>query len=388
MNAWLRVGECLALLAWLLGSVETGAAGVQQNGAQKVWTLTSGSEMYRLAQRNGVLSLDYFGPAANAPKEIGTGKTPPRPELAGEAEGESLAGDAMQLVDEKTNSPGAGIEVLTLTLRHRRLPLQEVVQYTACGDTGVFTREITLKNMGAAAIAVASVPSLSLELSKGDYTLRHLYGSWGEEHQLATETLTGGGRTFGSVRGRSSNGFAPWVSLRNEDEKIEYLAEMAWSGNWDMQVSRQPGTEPSVLADEPVTITMGMHWDFGGGLNLAPGASYVLPKVEFTASRGDLDDVTNQMHSYQRRFVFPASQINRPPLVQFNSWYPFQGKMNVIDMERLADVASELGAEMFVLDAGWYNHTDWSKELGDYEPDPKAFPKVSRSCQTMCARKA
>ena len=375
INAWLRVGQCMALLAWLLGGVAAGAANVQHDGAQRVWTLTSGAEMYRLAERDGILSLDYFGPAADAPKEISTGKTPPRPELAGEAEGESLAGGAMQLVDEKTNSPAAGIQVLTLTLRHQRLPLELVAQYTACGDTGVFTREITLKNTGDAAVAVASVPSLSLQLSKGAYTLRHLYGSWGEEHQLATETLNGGGRTFGSARGRSTNGFAPWVSLRNEDEKIEYLAEMAWSGNWDMQVSRQPGTEPSVLRDEPVAVTMGMHWDFGGGLNLAPGASYVLPKVAFTASSGDLDDATNQMHSYQRRFVFPASQINRPPLVQFNSWYPFQGKTNIADMERLADVASGLGAEVFVLDAGWYNHTDWSKELGDYEPDPKAFPK-------------
>ena len=119
---------------------------------------------------------------------------------------------------------------------------------------------------------------------------------------------------------------------------------------------------------------MGVHWDFGGSLNLVARTSYVLPKVAFTASRGDLDDVANQMHRYQRQFVYPQSQANRPPLVQFNSWYPFQGKVNVVEMERLADVASGLGVEVFVLDAGWYNHTDWSKELGDYEVDPKAFP--------------
>jgi alpha-galactosidase len=53
---------------------------------------------------------------------------------------------------------------------------------------------------------------------------------------------------------------------------------------------------------------------------------------------------------------------------------PFPGKVNIIDMRRLADVAATLGAEVFVLDAGWYNHVDWSKELGDHEPDPQAFP--------------
>jgi alpha-galactosidase len=29
---------------------------------------------------------------------------------------------------------------------------------------------------------------------------------------------------------------------------------------------------------------------------------------------------------------------------------------------------------VFVQDAGWYNQVDWSKELGDYQADPKAFP--------------
>jgi alpha-galactosidase len=369
-----QVWQIVGSLFWLLGSMEAVAAGIEHNVAHKTWTLTSGAEMYRLADRDGVLSVDYFGPAAGAPNGASGTPTLVRQELVGEAEGQTLSGNAMRLVDEKTNSPASGVQVLTLTLRHKRLPLDIVAQYTAWGDTGVFTREITLKNTGDAAIEVASALSLSLELPRGGYTLRHLYGEWGEEHQLATETLNGGGRSFGSASGRSTNGFAPWISLRNEDDKTEYLAELAWSGNWDMRVSRQPGTEPSVLREQPVMLSMAMHWDFGGSLNLARGATYILPKAAFTTSSGDLDDVTNQMHSYQRQFVFPRSHANRPPLVQFNSWYPFQGKASLGDMERLADVASTLGAEVFVLDAGWYNHTDWSKELGDYEPDPHAFP--------------
>ncbi len=307
------------------------------------------------------------------PETAGQPKTV-REELGGQAEGESFSGDSWQMAGAQTTSPATGVQVLTLTLHHKRLPLDLIAQYTAWGDTGVFTRELTLKNTGSAVLHVAAIPSLSLELPQGDYTLRYLYGGWGEEHQLATEKLNAGGRSFGSTRGRSTNGFAPWVSLRNEDQKLEYLAELAWSGNWDMHVSRQPGSEPATLREQPVEVSMGVHWDFGGGLNLAGGASYALPRVAFTASTGDLDDVTNQMHRYQRRYVFPPQPANRPMLVQFNSWYPFQGKASLGDMERLADVASTLGAEVFVLDAGWYNHTDWSKELGDYEPDPNAFP--------------
>jgi len=72
--------------------------------------------------------------------------------------------------------------------------------------------------------------------------------------------------------------------------------------------------------------------------------------------------------------VHPKVATNDPLLVQFNSWYPFPGKMTVDEMKRCADVAVELGAEVFVLDAGWYNQKDWSTELGDYRVDRVAYP--------------
>jgi alpha-galactosidase len=49
--------------------------------------------------------------------------------------------------------------------------------------------------------------------------------------------------------------------------------------------------------------------------------------------------------------------------------------MNIEEMKRCAALAAKLGAEVFVLDAGWYNKKDWSRELGDYKADPIAFPQ-------------
>jgi len=43
-------------------------------------------------------------------------------------------------------------------------------------------------------------------------------------------------------------------------------------------------------------------------------------------------------------------------------------------MKRCADIAKELGAEVFVLDAGWFGSKDWGRELGDWTPNPTAFP--------------
>jgi hypothetical protein len=64
-------------------------------------------------------------------------------------------------------------------------------------------------------------------MGKGDDTLRYLYGSWGEERQMATEKLDPGVRQIGSHTGRSTNGFAPWqfLVLRKELHLLYYQGE-------------------------------------------------------------------------------------------------------------------------------------------------------------------
>jgi alpha-galactosidase len=373
-GADMRAFKIVALLSLAFASWDVALAGsvsIDPNGG--AWTLISGSDAYRLVKKGDHVEVGYFGPShqvSTASHEVPLLAS----DLSGWAEGESLNADNFHVAAVETKSLQTGVESLRLTLRHLSLPLEVNSVYTAWGSTGVFTRQLTLKNTGDRVISVASCPSLSLPMAKGDYTLRYLYGGWGEERQMATEKLDPGVRRIGSHTGRSTNGFAPWISLRNDDTQVEYLAELAWSGNWDAQIDRRVAFTPGIANHPVVSVTMGVVFDFDGPLNLQPGASIVLPTMEFTAAKGDLDDVSNQLHRYQRQYVYPQSSADRPPLVQFNSWYPFPGKPTISDMVRLADVASALGAEVLVLDSGWYNRVDWSKELGDYEPDPIAFP--------------
>jgi alpha-galactosidase len=181
---------------------------------------------------------------------------------------------------------------------------------------------------------------------------------WGQERQLATETLGAGARRFEQTQGCSTNGYVPWLSLRNRDSGVEYLAELAWSGNWWMQVKRRPGTGAAALRDQPVSATLAMRNDFGGALTLAPGDTITLPRAVFTASAGDLDDAANQMHRFQRTYVFPRVATNRPPLVQFNTWFPLGPEVDIANTERAADAAAQVGAEVYILDSGWYTSSD------------------------------
>src|SRR3954451_20171863 len=345
-------------------STSAPAQQIAYDSTTRSWTLVSGPVSYRLLRRGQQVGFDYFGPTSR----IGAPDTTlPANQL--------LDSTSLRLVSDSIVQLSNGVPELRLHLSHVSIPLDLEVRYTAWAETGVFSREIRLSNRGNAPVPLSQLPSISWDLPGGDYTLRYLWGSWGQERQLATETLAAGARRFEQTRGRATNGYVPWLSLRNKRLGIEYMAELAWSGNWWMQVERQPGTGAAALQDQPVEVELGMHNDFGGSLTLAAGDTVILPRAVFTAATGDMDDAANQMHRYQRRYVVPQVRTNDPPLVQFNTWFPIGPAVDITNTIQAADAAAAAGAEVYVLDSGWYGSGNWERTLGDYEPDPRKFPR-------------
>ena len=366
--------RCSLALGLLAAPVR--AQRVAYDSARSTWSLRSGPVLYRLSVRDGRVALDFFGPRTREDSLTKVLPSYPRMaalELTGTVAGQPLDTSSLRLTSQRLVSIAPGVDELRLTLRHATAALDVEERYTAWGETGVVTRELTVTNRGSSPIAVSIAPTWLLP--GGDYVLRSLYGSWGQERQLDTQPLGVGARRFEQTHGRSSKGYVPWLSLRNQRAGVEYLAELAWSGNWAMQVERTSGENDIVLANRPIAVQMGPRHDGGGPLSLAPGASVAFPRLALTASAGDLDDVANQMHRYQRAYVSPPASGNRPLLVQFNSWYPFGQDVDVDRLKQSADAAATLGAEAYVLDSGWYVDNDWVLELGDYQVSRRKFPR-------------
>ena len=369
----------LAALVLSLAALPTRSALAQRvafDSTARSWTLRSGPVAYRLVVRGDRVVLDYFGPAA---KETDTTRVMPSyprmsaPQFAGSLKGERLDTASLRLTAHSTATVAPGVEELRLTLRHATLPLEVEERYTAWGETGVITRDVAVANRGDVTIPIDIVPTWLLP--GGAYTLRYLYGTWGQERQVAAEALGAGVRRFEQIHGRSSKGYVPWLSLRNERAGIEYLAELAWSGNWRMDVERTPGENDIELLSRPVGVRMGIRHDGGAPLGLAPGASFAMPRLALTSADGDLDDAANQMKRYQRAHVSPPAPGNRPLLVQFNTWYPFGQEVDVERLKQAADAAAAIGAEAYVVDSGWYVEKDWVLELGDWQVSRRKFPR-------------
>ena len=362
----------IACLAFLSAHAE-----IRYSNAENRWSLVSGKAEYVLHKEKDRITFEYFGPVVHqawTPARITQNTPVTRRDIDGQVEGEEITPSELKLVSENNISVKSGVDQLQLVFEHRRLPLRIRLNYTTWGDTGVITRALVVENLGTASLHVQRLPSLSWSLPQGEYDLTYLWGGWSQERQLGNEVLGPGARRFASTRGRATNNYSPWFCLHNQDTGTRYLAQLAYSGNWEMGFGRSPLTEQHPYTEGDLDVDLGMRFDFGGALSLEAGQSFSLPEVAFTSTAGDIDEAANQMHRYQREYAFAHNPVNDPLLVQFNSWYPFQGKMNIEEMKRCAALAAKLGAEVFVLDAGWYNKKNWSTELGDYKADPIAFP--------------
>jgi alpha-galactosidase len=348
------------------------------DASSRTWSLQSGVVEYKLHWDGVHVYMKNFGPAGQPGPEI-TSERAGRErqgwgydDIAGLAEGEGLGPGDLELIRHEVRHPRPDVDELILVFKHGRLPLEITARYTTWGSTGVLTRQLAVRNRGDRPLRLESLPSLAWVLPGGRYELTYLWGGGNHERQLASVRLGPDRRSFVSSSGRSTDVYSPWLCLKNEDLGIRYLAQLAYSGNWEMHFERRPygqGWEAGNLR-----ATLGMRFDFGGALQLAAGQSFTLPAVAFTATAGDLDDGVNQLHRYQRQYVIPRTSTNDPLLVQFNSWYPFPGKPTADQMKKCVDIVAQLGAEVFVHDAGWFNKKDWSRELGDWVVDPVAYP--------------
>lgn len=325
---------------------------IQYDSSAQTWHLHSGPVEYRLGQDEDIIYLKYFGPAhqpdwASKAKPSGLpGHAHYRYDIDGLAEGQSLRPENLKLISHKIQHRGEGVDELAVVYVHRKLPFEIAAHYTTWGTTGVITRRLVVQNKSSRPLRIKDLPSLAWELPPGKYDLTYLWGGWAHERQVANEQLGPGRRAFAMTRGRSTNGYSPWFCLHHQELGVRYLAQLAYSGNWHMYFEDYPDGDS--LEVENLRVLLGMRFDFDGPLQLAPEESFSLPEVAFTATAGDMDDGANQLHRYQRQYVIPRTPAINPLLVQFNTWYPFPGEMNIQQMKRCADIAAPLG-RMFTL---------------------------------------
>lgn len=86
---------------------------------------------------------------------------------------------------------------------------------------------------------------------------------------------------------------------------------------------------------------------------LAPGEAVHTPEVHFGGMAADLSEMAQALHAHRRRRVLPAWDAARCGLVSCNHWSYMNREMSEERLIQEIDIAADLGAEVFTIDAGW-----------------------------------
>ncbi|MEU9310799.1 alpha-galactosidase [Streptomyces sp. NPDC048256] len=254
-----------------------------------------------------------------------------------------------------------------LRLRFRDAGLAVTLHYRMRGD--VVERWTTLRNDGEGPLELLRADSATWTLpERDDWRLSQLHGRWAAESRLTRSPLTYGEQVIGSRRGHTGHQHLPWVALDTDatEERGEvYGCALGWSGTWRIAVAQLP--------DARVQITGGVGYDDSGLLRLAAGESFTTPVFAGLWSDAGFGGASRAWHAYQRAYVVPDAEQDRPVL--FNSWEATYFDISEEQQGTLARRAAAIGVELFVVDDGWFGaRTGDHAGLGDWQPNPDRFP--------------
>ncbi len=304
------------------------------------------------------LSPDYRTPAfeAEMPSGINTFRfkyksyeiIEGKPSLAGLPAVYCEKGDSVQTLKIVTTDDYAGIEIDLF--------------YTVFDNFSAICRHSEIKNIGTQAFKIKNAQSVSLDFSVGDYEYIHLSGAWAREKHISRADVTVGNQGFETRTGGSSHYENPFMLFgdkgMNETYGNVYGISLIYSGNHKFSIESITETAPRVQA--------GIN-PFMFSYMLEAGETFTTPEAVIAYSSEGISEISKTFHKLYRTRLCRGKHrdLSRPVLI--NNW---EGTYFNFDSEKLlaiADVAAEVGIELFVLDDGWFGKRDNDLcSLGDW----------------------
>ena len=226
----------------------------------------------------------------------------------------------------------------------------------------------TFKSLGAA-VSVSNISAIQALVAPG--TMHWLTGHAGDPGDTTfdsafaqrQQTLNVGDTLTLGGPNRSSEQSVPWFTVDGAGD--EFYAGLMWSGGWSLTAARR-------------TNGIEVSWGLGPMTTTVGATSVEGPHVLVGMAQGARPEASAAIKS----FIVNSIRQGQPftPLVTYNTWFAYGTDIDETTMRAEMDHAAALGAELFVIDAGWYtgadtdNPSDFDQGLGTWEVDPARFP--------------
>lgn len=255
-----------------------------------------------------------------------------------------------------------GAETLVFILEDEFAELRLTLYYTAYADCASISTFAKISNLSDKAVVINRALSTMLDVPASNYDVMTLQGAYAREKTVRRQKVEQGIFSITSNRGASGHAQTPAMILcdgtATEDAGQALALQLLYSGNFQAFVQKNQLNE--------VRLGLGIN-DDNFAWQLAAGDSFETPVALMTYSAKGLTHLSQESQLFVQNHIMPKqfAHVERPILI--NNWEATYFDFKKEKLLDLADEASKLGVELFVLDDGWFgNRFDDNRALGDW----------------------
>ncbi len=166
----------------------------------------------------------------------------------------------------------------------------------------------------------------------------------------------------------SSKEYLPMGGLKNTETETCLLWQIEHNGSWQWEIGETNARDHLYLKlSGPTEGENGWHKE------LAPGECFTTVPVAIAAAP-TFDAALAALTDYRRHILYRTEAGEKHPVV-FNDFMDCLRTKPTTEAEKpVIDRAAEIGAEVYVIDAGWYAENSWWDQVGRWEETPSRFP--------------
>jgi len=260
----------------------------------------------------------------------------------------SGSGPSFALLDASQATLPNG-HTLTINLRHNELPLEVKVVYITYAPHPAIRKHLVLRNTGASTLHISHLTIEAIAVALGpanEITLLTQFGTIPREIFYTGRTEDAGLLVANGLTGAG-------IAVLSEIPGCMKRTEI---GGWD---------SPDSVGIRALYDTDLMPFE----RSLAPGETFTTAAVSLLAFRnGDgFNDPHWLLPSYTAKILERRVDTQGPPWI-YNTWEPFNRKVNHDLVRQLVDAAGAMGMDVFTIDDGW------QQDYGENAVNLKAFP--------------
>ena len=295
---------------------------------------------------------------------------------------------ALRSVERDEEPDGSGEHVVAVTV-DELLDLTVEHHLRTHPDSGVLEQWVEIVHGEDGPVTLLAHDSIAPFLMASDDAeyVQFGGGGWADEWRWSTDRTVIGTTVLGSLGGvqphlqrspcllLSPTGPFPEGSDGGDGQAEGDVigVSVAWGGNTHLSLDVRPKGEPG--SPRELRLRAGAS-ALGAPYRLDPGVRMVLPTVAWTWSTAGRDGVTEAFHRWGRARVLRDPERLRPLVV--NNWEATFFDFDEHRIVGLIDRASDLDADVFLLDDGWFGTThprdDDTQGLGDWDVDRAKLP--------------